>query len=642
MARALLLPSWLLLLPLALLGRAEPARAAPPSEAPSAEVVDLSGARVLASPGWPAALEGFLPARRAPGGGVETLAVPLPPGPLLVLGLASDPVARALGETLLGLDPDTPLLGGYVAQAWRAGGRSLALVLAADAAALAAARFELETFTPAELEGAPRSVDVTQPDEQAGVRMAAGRRSVHPRLAWRGATGLGPEETALDLAAAHANRVWIDGPLRSSSRGRFAEHGVLPVVALAAHGDQRLSLPRLDDLDSPPLPWDEAVALARAWQRAGVRCFALERAAGEPPSEAWRRGQVARALADALRPGGLDELLVLESEAGGDRPDLRAIPEALLGWRGPRAEALTIPRAEAERTAREAGVPVVLVEDWARAQSGEPPRLPVLPRGRAADLGDVLEGVLVLAGPGSAEILASAWLPPADDAPSAELAELLGACALHAPEAAAFLTQSAELLEAALAGRLGVRGALARLPQLLRAEAERLPPLAQVLRARHVPEPVQVDGRLDDRAWAFALPARLGPVDVLALSDGRRLVLGLRLPDDAAVASVRIDLVAPSGLVRSASWPDPRTAVGADPPERLAAEVRQGRRGAARELEVALEHYDLGGAAYPTRSFALDVIVRTATGEFRLAPPGAPEPGLLGRSRPRGALVVVR
>ncbi len=556
---------WPVLLALALLaparGLARPAAA----DGPPPTCADCTEARVLASPGWPAALRTFLP----PGRPVEPLALPLPPGPLLLLGLTgSDPVARALAEALLDLDPEGDLGGGYVAAAWTDGGRPVAAIFAEDAAALAAARDELETFTPERRAEAPRSLEFTKPDEQAGVRVALGRREVRPRWRWRGLAGLAPGESALDLAGAHANRLCLPPDAPAPGTEALAAHGVL-----------------------------------RTTSEAGSRLAGPGAGAGptSPPE---------RLLVPDPR--------LLEQ---GAVPFLGDAPGALLGVTLTPTLRARLSRAWVADLRRRAAAPLVLVDPWMEPTGGPVPRLPSLPRGIPREIDDLIEGVLLRPGPGATTALAAAWAPTSDAEAFPEHAELLAAAPPTAAEPARLLTETAAGLRAALDGRSAVAPWLAALPAHLEAAAAALPPVDAQVSARLVPEPVVPDGRLDERAWAFAAPRRLGDADLLALSDGRRLALGLRLPDASEVRGVALVLTGDGGrrVELEALAPSSPTA-----PAAPAVTRHLGRRGAAREVEILVDREALGGDPYLTRVFGLEVTVAYAGGQWRLHPgPGA-------------------
>jgi hypothetical protein len=573
------------------------ALAAPLGAEPDAPL-DLSGARILASPGWPQALRAFLP----PGREVEPLTLPLPPGPVLVLGLFDrDAVAREVGATTFGLNPREDLAGGYVVVAKRDGDRPLAAILAADAAALMAARFELETFVPAGKEKEPRSVEVGQPDEQAGVRTAPGRRQVRPRFRIRAAAGLGPGESVLDIAAAHANRFWVNDKTTDRELAQLRDHGVEPVVLTSLHA---ILLP-------------EALL---AWQKRGIRHFVVDLRLPGGVQGGKETGPEelldVQEVAGVLRAGGLAELLVLPSAfddlsaAESAPPDLRKIPEAHIGWAGPNKDPLQITRAQAELRVKTAGVPVVLMETWMEACAGEPLRIPSMPHGRSEDLGDVLAGVVVLPGPGSADALAAAWAPPSDPDASPELGELMGACVLNAKDGPTFLIESAACLEQMLLGRYADSPWMRGLPQRLRESAATLPPPERTLLARFTTDAFVFDGRLEEPAWksappqALALrPARAGEVvELRGLSDGRRLMLGLRFPTSFGVTRCAWILDPEADHRQTKAFFD-LPVNETTQPEKI--RVRSSQRGGITEIEMLFERSALWGEPYPTRRFGL-------------------------------------
>jgi hypothetical protein len=592
---------------------------------------DLSQARVRASPGWPAALEGFLP----PGRPVEPLTREGESFAQLILGLwDSDPVARDIGTHALGLDPRHGPRGGYVAVLTLHKGHPVGILLAQDAAALAAARFELETFSPDDVAMTERRVDVMLPDAEGGVRMALGRREVVPPFRIRALGGLTGEEGPLDVAAAHANRLWIDerepqrrGPRRSHSL--LAEHGVLPVAQavlwLATSEDGR-SLAGHE----PP---SQGVERLLAWQKEGVRHFAVTlRAHDDAPRDAAlaRREQaLIEAVARALRPGGLAELLVVPLAASDDAerripaPDLRAIPEALLAWKGPTEKPPSIPLEAARRKVARAGVPVVLLETWMEGVLG----LPSAPRGRDPRLGEVLAGIVVLGGPGAAEVLARAWSPLEASDPQRDVASLFAAVPAFedASDPAAWCADVAAALDAARAGRIGDPHWLQRLPARARAAAEGLPRPEARLLARMTTEPLTTDGRLAESAWRDAPPLRLGPAVARGLADRERVVVGVELPAALrADALLEVTTLGGPGLPRTRRLKlAPRGCPGGPVPT---------------AFEVPLHHYDLGGDPHPALRCAFNLRLVTPRGAWALAapvgPPRIPVPG--------GALLVVR
>jgi hypothetical protein len=171
----------------------------------------------------------------------------------------------------------------------------------------------------------------------------------------------------------------------------------------------------------------------------------------------------------------------------------------------------------------------------------------------------------------------------------------------------------------------------------LRESAAALPPKDATLLARWVPEPVVVDGRLDEPAWARAPGQALGrdsggpreAIELRELSDGRRLVIGLRDP-------------APSGAVRTlvTLGSEKGEFVTVVPPlsdeETEEARMASSRRGAVEEVEIVFERGLLHGDPYPTRRFTFQVH-RLGQGDGARFPASTsqdPSPG--------GALLVVR
>ncbi len=588
---------------------------------PEAAPLDLTQARVLASPGWPSALRSLLPIDRE----VEPLAPPLPPGPLLLLGLAGDPTAQALGEALLGVGRER-LRGGYVIAGWKDRDRAIVFVLAEDAAALAAARIELETYTATQGRSPPPSLEQGPPGERGGVRVA---RGVTPRFRVRGATGFGPGESVLDIANAHGNRLWLGEGVDERALARMREHGIVPVAAAQLlWGGTPMGMKTYPPGRYPDRPAVEAATEALlAWQARGVRHFALDFGyvgvmLNEFDAAPGLEAEAARQVADRLRPGGLVELLVIPSSLASDLtdigppPDLRSIPEAVLGWQGPVEAPTTISRADAARAAKEAGVPLVLVETWA---SAAPEAIPSLPRGRDADLGDVLEGVLVRAGPGSANALAATWQQPLTVGPWPELAELLAACALRTPDTKSFLTSTGRTLELALAGRPVAPPWLRALPERLRLTAENLPPQNELLLAAWLPEPVVIDGRLDDPAWTHARPLALGRGTLQALSDGRRLVIGVRVPaapDENAGATMWVPTRGGTALLGAHA--------GTTYADDWHTEAADTLRGGFFEGEASFDRSSLRGDPYPTRLLRLYVSLWNKSGSMEFGRPNAP------------------
>lgn len=507
--------------------------------------LDLGGARVLASPGWPRALAGFLP----PGRPVEPLALPLPPGPLLVLGvLDDDPWARELARLSPRLVPREGLRGGWVLEARLVQGVPRVVLLAGDGAALMAARFELETYTPEARAGAPRSLDMTRPDEEGSVRVALGVRRQRPVLPLRALVAAQAGPAVLEAASLHANRLWLPAGEDAPGMARLAlQYGVDPVARLALHP------PPLHGAQALP-GWarelERLVAEVQRWQARGVHHVALELAADVPGEEAARaawEGWLLRQLAQRTQAGGLAELLVV-LPSGRDPavgPHLARVPRALLGWRAPAAGELTA--LDLRRVRATARVPVVLVDGWMQPTQA----LPSLPRGREALAAAGLAGVVVLPGPGADELLAQAWSPEAAErsveAARAAWHEALGPRAALGPAPtpgalAAWLRAAAARVEPGLEGSAAVPGFLRAQATQARRDAEALEAAPAVLAV-----PRGTLG-LDPAATLDVEGVRLA-----AACDGERLALRLQgtaaaLPDGRAPLWVqgRLHLLRPA------------------------------------------------------------------------------------------------
>ena len=505
-----------------------------------AGLLDVSRAGVLASPGVPAALDAFLPGGARPG----ALGWPLPEGPVVLLGLPdSDPAARSLAD-VFHFDVDD-LAGGYRLWAWDDGHRPIVAVMAADPAALLAARFEFATEAQLGMAGPDmRSLDFKQPNEQAGCAVRSGTRTVRPRFAVRTWHPGGPPTDADAVAAggARANRVWIDADDQDpeAAQGHIATlraQGIAPVLYETIAG-------QLTE-EAVPSFARAVVDSLQAWQaRAGIRHFALvfDATLSSVRMEGARapahEHAIARAVADALRPAGLEELVVVP-RCHSDRlartiqppPVLADIPEAYIAWSGPSELALGISRAAAQaRVAAASGVPVVLLDTWAAPFQGpgHEAYVPSLPRGRAADLDEVLDGVVVVGRRGTQGTLEALWEPVEDVRFGAGLlGELLPASS--AP-AASQLAGMAAAAHTAAPDHRGLVPWFAPLAAELEAAARDATTHGAAV-VPLVPAEVVLDGALDERSWAFALPLVRDPrgVDVLVLSDGAALRFGVRV-----------------------------------------------------------------------------------------------------------------
>lgn len=599
------------------------------NEDDAAALLEVSRAGVLASPGTPKALEPFLP-RAAP---FERLHWPLPEGPLVVLGLpGTDPVARLLADAFqLAAGPED-LRGGYGIWAWHDGRRPLVLVLGADPAALYAARFEFDAQAPAGASNPDaRSLDFAQPNEEAGLVVRAGTRRARPRFALRAWAPGGPlpEDAATLAAGARVNRLWLDSAvvpldrLEAEVRGARSQ-GVTPGLVLhwsvrpdpAPEHHQRLVDLRLRELLAQP-----AVR--------GIRHFVL---VFETPLPDLRRlegrngiheARVAALLARGLRDRGLDELVVVPrchsddlARAFGPPPGLRDIPEAWIAWSGPLEHCVEITSEHARRRVRDADVPVVLLDTWAAPFQGESAaaHVPCAPYGRAADLHEVLEGVIVVGARHVEASLDSAWGPASEERFGAELlAPLLPAGDLGAN---AFLAGSAAALEGQAQEDQGVVGWMGPLAQALRAAAAEVAAGRPAVAVPVVPAGVRLDGRIDEPSWAYAraLPLRAPGVRVLVLSDGRRLAFALRTRETAG--GLRLAVRVPE---TGETW---RYDMADGTPDAAAwNHARRAARGTGdgRAAEIRLDRFALFGEAIPTRRFEVAVF-RDAE---RLWPPPA-------------------
>jgi hypothetical protein len=553
--------------------------------------LDVSRATVLVSPGGPAALAHFLPSTPRP------LTWPLPAGPLVVLGLPlSDPLARDVASAFSMPVSQEDLAGGYRVWAWHDGRRPLAFVFAADPAALHAARFEFDADAPGEMTAPDmRSLDFRQPDAQAACMIRTGARRVVPRYRVRALWADDVEHAAPRVAGVRGNRMWLEpgprpAPRTAAAIAELRTQGVTPVIVHRPGG--AAGAVTLDAL--------------RSWQAGhGVQHFALvfeARADRRPDNEA----DLAREVADGLRPGGLEELVVVPrwpSDAGaaahGGPPDLRAIPEAVLAWSGPHLHSMRITRADAERRVRAAGVPVVLCETWAAPFQGEDHAdyLPVAPSGRAVDLPEVLDGIVVVGARGTSPILAAAWAREAADPLGAHL---LGPLLPVAGDAAMFLADAARALEAEAAATGGLVPWMRPLAATARRSAAQVAATSRVLGVPVVPAATVLDGGVDEAAWSYAqrLPTDAGRASFLVLSDGHALHFALRSRRGEAVTfAVACDGRPPCEVTVAGG----RVAV----PAAAAPHVRWAHRHTAdREAyEIAFDRFVLDGDAHPLRAF---------------------------------------
>ena len=526
-----------------------------------AAFVDLTGATVIASPGTPEGLHAFLPGGVAP----RPLTWPLPDGPVLVLGLPrSDAAARDLALFWDLLAPGEDLHGGYLVAAWHDGTRPIGVILADDAAALQAARFELDAM-PAP--GGMESLDFTKPPAEAGIRLPRGLRGFRPRFAIRAYfPRRASPESVLTAIAGHANRFWIHvgrGPSLFDPLPQLVRHGVEPCVHLHV-----------------PVGHETVVEQRVApWVLRGVRHVVLA-----PGSLDAGAADVRRHVEHLRSRFDLDEVVI-----GGH---LLRIPGAMGTWPTEPALGSGLPLDEARQIVATAGVPLLFVDSWARASSTP---VPSRRRGLLPGLGRLFRGVVVPDGPGDGDVLADAWAPSPEAADEWETV-LLPLLPRGALGPRAFLEQSAARLAAPDAPTRRAVGwwnpLLGRIRSSLGELAERA-----VLVPR-VPAPVNVDGELSEPLWGhavaldFPLPggatSRSGTL--LAVSDGRDLYLALRLPADAE----------PLALVVSPSARGPEPGAGIGDAARSDTGVMR-RTDTTRTWEGVLGHFELAGDAHPTR-----------------------------------------
>jgi hypothetical protein len=620
-------------------------------EGDAAKVLEISRAQVLSSPGTPKALEPFLP-----GGSLgKRLTWPLPYGPVLVLGLpATDPKARAIADVFhLPVEPQD-LRGGYGLWAWHDGTRSLVIVMAADPAALYAARFEFHAAAPM---GAnhpdARSLDFERPNEEAGLVVEAGTRFVRPRYRLRGIApvGAGRDDPAAAVAGARGNRLWLDPSATPFERaaGRLAslrEQGVTPVVVT------RWALQPEDDANVISVEAEGLARGLRGWQQVhGVRHFALvfetDRAIAQRLGGSLGKleARLARDLARRLRPD-LEELVVVPrchsdrlARTIGSPPDLRDVPEAVVAWSGPLEHSVQITRADAERRVREAGVPVVLYDTWAAPfqDDKDMAHVPCAPYGRAPDLHDVLDGVVVVGERHTEAMLDSAWGPVTDERFGASLlGPLLPVGDL---DPLAFLRRSSEALERQADEDAGFVAWMRPLAFALRDATTEIESGTPALTVPVVPAGVIPDGKVDEPSWGFArrVPTEDADAHILVLSDGRRLWLALRnhvpvVRTGPPVVQVRLRI--PETDVTWRATLDTRGASVQRHPEstpRDPVRVEVLVDGLPASAEIAFDRFALFGEAIPTRRFELAVF----HGTERIWPPADSKHG-------RGLLVVTR
>lgn len=582
-------------------------------------VLLLNGATILGSPGVPQGLTAFLPGGKAPG----RLGWPLPAGSLVVIGLPhQDPAARRICD-VFHLDVDD-LGGGYSIWAWRDGRRARVFLMGADPAALQAARFEFDADAPAEMMAPDmRSLDFKRPNEEAYVIVRSGTRHVRPHhrvRAWAPGDFV-RDDDAITAGGARVSRVWIEtrnDPHRGWAKtvAALRAQGVTPVLSLRVPGP--LTRANMDTFAA-------ADALtARAWQsELGVQHVALV----FEQTSAVQELELAQRIAATLRPGGLAELVVLPSSYSdrlarvmGAPPDLRSIPEAVIAWSGPSEHTTRVTREDAERRVREAGVPVVLWETWAGPRPKGPcaTRIPTLPRGRDADLPDVLDGVIIVGRHLTAPLLDAAWERVEPTRTGLALLQSL-APVQQTGEPAAFAADMARRLRRAEQETLGLIRWIGPLADGLRDAVWDRGGKPNAAAVPVVPQRVAVDGRIDERSWAFARALVRGQqgVDVFVLSDGQALRFAVRVQKDAVGATpflLQLSLEAPG---RTDRWHVRMTPEGVQvdrtrrkgAPRLEPGHVRAARHTSATQhtVEIDFDRFALGGEPHTGRFFECGV-----------------------------------
>lgn len=560
------------------------ARSAPADEDEARDApapwLDVSGAQVFAARDLPHGLWPHLPEGRAP----APWAWPLPAdGPVVLLGLPlEDPHAADLGAALgiyaLGED----LGGGYRIAAWEDAGRPIVLVLAADAVALLAARFEFVASASAEqLDPMMRSVDVRRPDAQASTLVRRGVRDERPQRAWRawrcdpalfsGAGGTTRETGALHarLGAHRIGRIVVPLDVLKQAAARLAGSGVgLVPVVVPTPGTLDALRARLAAASTRPSTGELLVDATAFGERPLPALRALDLRFVDHLLVTAPTAAAALAIATWQRaePGGLS--LLVPARAGGD------------AWAAVTAAALR------------QGHGVVLDETWVAPTLGAAsPRLvptpaPAIDAWLAEAAGILVTGDLDDAGP----LLEGAWTgaPPRDD--QADVLAALPAGTRLAADPRAEVVRRLTPLATPLRPR--VRALLAALG------AEAAWTVVPI-----VPAGAVIDGQLGEPAWGRAV--RLPHVeDAYVVSDGRVLLLGVRgtaARRHATVAlgadgtRVEIDVAAGSIQVQGPRRERLRTAGVQSAALRSA--LRQDADGTW-TAEVALDRVDLGVDAH--------------------------------------------
>ncbi len=202
-----------------------------------------------------------------------------------------------------------------------------------------------------------------------------------------------------------------------------------------------------------------------------------------------------------------------------------------MAWSGPSEHSTHVSRADAERRVREAGVPVVLLETWAApTQRGKDlARIPTLPRGRAAELHEVLEGIVVVGREHIGPIVESAWQSVGEHRLGLELLRPL--VPADGSDPAAFAAALMGRLRSGAQENLGLVPWMTHLADALRDGVWSRGGKPNAATVPVVPQRIEADGRIDERPWGFAraLVRDTHGADVLVLSDGAALRFAIRI-----------------------------------------------------------------------------------------------------------------
>jgi len=288
---------------------------------------------------------------------------------------------------------------------------------------------------------------------------------------------------------------------------------------------------------------------------------------------------------------------------------------------------MRVTRAQAERRVHEAGVPVFLFETWAWMPAlGIDALIPTLPRGRDADLGDVLAGVVVLARSGAESSLEAAWRAAGE--PRFGMAELAPLLPIGEPRAGPYLDALATNLERAAKESLGLIPWMDPLATQAQTDARRVGQAGGVL-------------TLPASDVARVLPG-MGPAQVTLRCDGKALRVLMHVPkhnDPATRWEIDLQL---SGLDRTDRWHirvfpggrEIRTEPTPDAPDIEANHVICTQQSDARgtHVEIVFDRFALGGEPHAGRVFDCTLTWMAAAAQARRWPTGAKA----------GAIVIVK